>query len=82
LNHSDSPSPVDITDDSIINFDRHADEISFVSNCELNPNEENENTNSITPKTIREEKLLAVSRLFQLCYRTVIPNRQIYYRKV
>jgi hypothetical protein len=63
--NSNSSSPVDINDDSTINYSRNSNEISFVQNG---------NTESI-PKTIREEKLLAVSRLFQLCYRTVIPNR-------
>jgi hypothetical protein len=72
--NSNSSSPVDINDDSTINYSRNSNEISFVQKSDLNFNEENGNTESI-PKTIREEKLLAVSRLFQLCYRTVIPNR-------
>ncbi|CAF3858306.1 unnamed protein product [Adineta steineri] len=72
--NSNSSPPVDVTDHSTINFNRNADEISFAQKSDLNSNEEHENTSS-PPKTIREEKLLAVSHLFQLCYRTVIPNR-------
>jgi hypothetical protein len=72
--NSNSSSPVEINDDATINFNRHSDEISFIQTSDLISAEENQNIDSI-PKTIREEKLLAVSRLFQLCYRTVIPNR-------
>jgi hypothetical protein len=70
-NSTDSSSPVDINDDSTINFDSNSDDISFVQNSNLISNEDTDSR----PKTIREEKLVAVSRLFQLCYRTVIPNR-------
>jgi hypothetical protein len=72
--NSNSSSPVEINDDATINFNRNSDEISFIQTSDLISNEENQTIDS-TPKTIREEKLLAVSRLFQLCYRTVIPNR-------
>jgi hypothetical protein len=70
-NSTDSPSPVDINDDATTNFTRDSDEISF---SQKSNSTSNENSDSI-PKTIREEKLIAVSRLFHLCYRTVIPNR-------
>ncbi len=68
-NSTDSSSPVDINDDATINSNHNSDEIP-----NLTADENNENEDSI-PKTIREAKLLDVSRLFHLCYRTVIPNR-------
>ena len=72
--HSNTSSPVEINDDGTINFRSSSDEISFIQTSDLISNEEKQRNDSV-PKTIREEKLLAVSRLFQLCYRTVIPNR-------
>ena len=74
LNDSNSSSLVDVNNDSTVNFIHNPDEISFNKKSALISNEENQNIDA-TPKTIREEKLLAVSRLFELCYRTVIPNR-------
>ncbi|CAF1087450.1 unnamed protein product [Adineta ricciae] len=74
VNESNSSSPVDINDDATINFNRNVDEISFGQRSDTNPNDTNKTTDS-TWKTVREEKLLAVSHLFELCYRTVIPNR-------
>lgn len=74
LNRSNSPSPVDINDDASINFRRSTDHVSFAPSADATLNEAADNV-TLSPKTIREEKLLAISYLFQLCYRTVIPNR-------
>ena len=74
LNRSHSPSPVDINDDATINFRQNTGEVSYTSGADAIFTEPNDNV-TLSPKTIREEKLLAVSCLFQLCYRTVIPNR-------
>ncbi|CAF3352755.1 unnamed protein product [Rotaria sp. Silwood1] len=71
---SNSSSLANIHENSTINFNRNSDDISFNQNIDFNAPETNENLDSI-PSTIRKEKLLAVSQLFQLCYRTVIPNR-------
>jgi hypothetical protein len=73
-NSTDSSSPVDINDDLTINYRSNTNEISFRENTNGKTEENNEIHDSL-PKTIREEKLLAVSRLFNICYRTVIPNR-------
>ena len=73
-NSTDSSSPVDINEDLTINFNPHSNEISFGQNANSVVNETNDNSESI-PRTLREEKLHAVSRLFHLSYRAVIPNR-------
>ncbi|CAF2356713.1 unnamed protein product [Rotaria sp. Silwood2] len=74
LSASNSLSSVTINDNSTINFNHNTDQLSFNQNIDLNSSETNENGDSI-PSTIRKEKLFAVFHLFQLCYRTVIPNR-------
>jgi hypothetical protein len=69
---TDSPSPVDINDDLTVNITRNSSEISFGKNANLLSDE---NNTDFKLGTVRERKLLEVSRLFNLCYRTVIPNR-------
>jgi len=73
LNHSDSPSPVDINDDASINNHRTTEDVSLGSNQDESSTDNNDEDDS-RPKTVREEKLLDISRLFHMCYRTVIPN--------
>ncbi|CAF0925292.1 unnamed protein product [Rotaria sordida] len=72
--NSNSSSSVNTNGSSTINFHRDSDEVSFNQNIDLNISETNKDIDSI-PLTTRKEKLLGVSHLFQLCYRTVIPNR-------
>lgn len=73
LNVNDA-SQVKINDDLKVNYNSNSDEVSLNQTVESISEEKNENTD-IIPNTIRKEKLLAVSHLFQLCYRTVIPHR-------
>lgn len=65
---------MDINEDLTINYRSNTSEVSFGENTNGKTDENNVLHDSL-PKTIREEKLLAVSRLFNTCYRTVIPNR-------
>ena len=65
---------MDINEDLTINYHRNTSGISFGDKTNGTTEEDNVIQDSL-PKTIREEKLMAVSRLFNVCYRTVIPNR-------
>lgn len=73
-NSTDSSSPVDINEDSTINYHRPTSGITFEDTTNGATEEDHVIQDSL-PKTVREEKLVAVSRLFNVCYRTVIPNR-------
>lgn len=63
-----------IADSSTISFNPSSDEITLNQTSDSKTNEKIESTNS-EPASIRKQKLLSVAHLFQLCYRTVIPNQ-------
>jgi hypothetical protein len=77
LNDSTLPSHINTNHDNPSNPSNQqtVDQESSTFSSESAVNDDSQCQKDATPKTVREEKLLGVSRLFQLCYRTVIPNR-------
>ena len=74
LNRSNSPSPVHINEDASVSVQSQLNEdISLTSAADVLSNGRSE-TQTWKPKNIREKKLIELSHLFQICYRTVIPN--------
>ncbi|CAF3568061.1 unnamed protein product [Rotaria socialis] len=74
LEKSNSPVLNSVTEDATVSFTQNSDEITFNQNVDSNVIEKSETTHLTQPVT-RKDKLEAVSHLFQLCYRTVIPNQ-------
>lgn len=71
---SQSPLSVDIDEDASKDMEDSFVNTSFTS-FNFTPDEKILPEHCSKPKSIREERLIAVSQLFQICYRTVIPNR-------
>ncbi|CAF4802789.1 unnamed protein product, partial [Rotaria magnacalcarata] len=72
LEKSNSSVLNSVTEDATVNFTQNSDKITFNQNVDSNVIGKSKTTDLTQPVT-RKDKLEAVSHLFQLCYRTVIP---------
>ncbi|CAF4749964.1 unnamed protein product, partial [Rotaria magnacalcarata] len=72
LEKSNSSVLNSVTEDATVNFTQNSDKITFNQTVDSNVIGKSKTTDLTQPVT-RKDKLEAVSHLFQLCYRTVIP---------